>query len=213
MGDLQTDPAVIKLLEYAKEKKSVSYEEVTDFLPDSIVNSDKIDEVIGILEKHQITLEEEDTSLEEDKEDKKAITPKAKKRIVYTDKDTAIDDPIRLYLREIGKENLLTAEQEVKLSKQMEDGENIIKKIIKESGMIIPEVFEFMQRTYSKLDPADLAITKKEVSELLAERRRLNHQYKEQLRDLINPLKQYIDTKKKAIALGGDIFTDESKDK
>ena len=49
------------------------------------------------------------------------------------DKDSSIDDPIRLYLREIGKENLLTAEQEVTLSKQMEDGENIIKDVIKHS--------------------------------------------------------------------------------
>ncbi len=210
MGELQTNTAVIKLLEYAKEKKSVSYEEVNDFLPDSIVNSDKIDEVIGILEKNNITLEEEDTALEEVKEVVEEVKPpKTKKKIVYSDKDTAIDDPIRLYLREIGKENLLTAEQEVKLSKQMEDGENIIKKIIKESGMIIPEVFGLIQRTYSKLDPADLAITKKEVSELLAERRRLNNQYKEQLKDLVNPLKQYIETKKRIITLGGDIFTDE----
>jgi RNA polymerase primary sigma factor len=43
-----------------------------------------------------------------------------------------------MYLREIGRENLLTAEQEIELSRQMEEGENIIKNVIKKSGMIIP---------------------------------------------------------------------------
>ena len=43
----------------------------------------------------------------------------SKSRLVNSDKDSSVDDPIRLYLREIGKENLLTADQEVELSKQM----------------------------------------------------------------------------------------------
>ena len=55
--------------------------------------------------------------------------------ILGTDKsDSSGDDPIRLYLREIGKENLLTADQEVELSKKMEDGALIIKEVIQESG-------------------------------------------------------------------------------
>ncbi|TFG58706.1 MAG: RNA polymerase sigma factor RpoD, partial [Spirochaetales bacterium] len=124
MTELINDPAVIKLLEYAKTKKSISYDEVNDFLPDSIVNSEKIEEVISLLEKNNISLEEEDVAAEEEAEKKTS-----KKRILYSDKDSSIDDPIRLYLREIGKEHLLTAEQEVELSKQMEDGGNIIKHV------------------------------------------------------------------------------------
>jgi len=205
MDDLLKNQAVVKLLEYAKTKKSVSYDDVTDFLPDSIVNSDKIDEVIGILEKNNINLESEVESEEEKKPEKK----KPKKKVVYSDKDAAIDDPIRLYLREIGKENLLTAEQEVKLSKQMEDGENIIKNIIKESGMIIPQVFELMLKTFAKFDPNELDISKKEVSELLAERRRMNQLYREPLRELQTILKNYKETKLKIVAQGGDVLTDE----
>ncbi|HVO39133.1 MAG TPA: RNA polymerase sigma factor region1.1 domain-containing protein, partial [Spirochaetia bacterium] len=57
-SDLADDPAIRKLLEYAKGKKSVSYDEVNDFLPDSIVHSDRIEEVISLLEKHNIKLED-----------------------------------------------------------------------------------------------------------------------------------------------------------
>lgn len=51
MSDLENDSSVQKLLEYAKEKKSVTYDEVNDFLPDSITNTDKIEEVMNLLEK------------------------------------------------------------------------------------------------------------------------------------------------------------------
>jgi RNA polymerase primary sigma factor len=204
MSELQNDPAVVKLLEYAKAKKSISYDEVNDFLPDSIVNSDKIEEVIILLESNNISLEEEDISIEEEPE-KKAPA----KKIVYNEKEAVIDDPIRLYLREIGKENLLTAEQEVELSKQMEEGENIIRNVIKNSGMIIPEMHSLAVKTFSKLDPREMDLSKKEIAEILAERRRLNQFYREPIRELIPELKQYFDTKKRLIATGGDLFTDQ----
>ena len=58
MTELQNDPAMLKLIDYAKGKERVSYEEVHDFLPDSVVNSDKIDDVIAILAKHNVALED-----------------------------------------------------------------------------------------------------------------------------------------------------------
>ncbi len=204
MSELQNDPAVVKLLEYAKAKKTISYDEVNDFLPDYIVNSDKIEEVIVLLEANNISLEEEDLSIEEEPE--KKVAPK---KIIYNEKEAVIDDPIRLYLREIGKENLLTAEQEVELSKQMEEGENIIRNVIKTSGMIIPEMNSLAVKTFSKLDPREMDLTKKEISEILAERRRLNQFYREPIRELIPELKQYFELKKRLIATGGDIFSDQ----
>ncbi len=220
MTELQTDQAVAKLIDYAKTKKTISYDEVQDFLPDSIVNSDKIDEVLSLLEKNSISLqdeveaESEAENLEEEvEEEKPKKKPEKKKKVVVNEKESAIDDPIRLYLREIGKENLLTAEQEVELSKQMEDGENIIKRVIKESGMIIPEVFELAKKTFSKIDPRELEMSKKEISEFLAERRRLNQYYRDPLKELVPQLKNYMDVKKKLVEKGGDPFTDDALQK
>ncbi len=227
MSDIQNDPSVIKLLEYAKVKRSVTYDEVNDFLPESISNSDKIEEVISLLEKNKITFEEEsigapevevlseddDNDAEEilpdgELENLTQIVPEIKKKIVYNEKESSIDDPIRLYLREIGKENLLTGEQEVELSKQMENGENIIKNVIKESGMIIPEMYNLLLKTFSKADPKELDISKKEVSEILAERRRLNQFYRESLGEISTTLKQYMDVKTKIIEAGNEVVSD-----
>ena len=220
MSNLQTDPAVVKLLEFAKNKKSLSYDDVNDFLPDEIVKTDKIDEVFSILEKNDIKIEDEDVSLpiiEEDKEEDvekvKESKEKKPKKVMYTDKESSIDDPIRLYLREIGRENLLTAEQEVHLSKRMEEGENIIKHVIKDSGMIIPELYELLKKTFSKLDPRDMDISKKEISELLAEKRRLNQFYREPLKKIGPNLKQYMELKNKIIERGGTVLADEDLQK
>lgn len=207
MTELQNDPAMQKLIDYAKNKSSISYDEVNDFLPDAIVNSEKIEEVMGILAKHNVTLEE-DVPADDEEPEEQPKTKKKKKPVVVADKENAIDDPIRLYLREIGKENLLTAEQEVELSKKMEEGENIIKNVIKNSGMLIPEFYELARRAFSKKDPRDMNLSKKEISEFLAERRRLSQFYRDALREVFPELKNYMDIKSKVVAKGGDIFED-----
>ena len=202
VSDLQHEPAIEKLLNYARRKKAISYEEVTDILPDWIVNSDRIDEVATILEKNGVKLEDEDVS--DDGLDDRASS----RKLVYNEKETAVDDPIRLYLREIGKENLLTAEQEVILSKRMEDGENIIKAVITNSGAIIPEFFRIAERARSAKEPTDLNLSKKEASEFLADRRRLNAWYKDSIRELTPGMKSYIELKHKVATEKGSVLGD-----
>ncbi len=214
MGDLELDPAIAKLLEYAKAKKTISFDELSDFLPEDYLNSDKIDGVLALLESNNVQLEEEDLQMEEPAEPKEheaetepeASSTKEKKRLVYNDKESAVDDPIRLYLREIGKKNLLTAEQEVELSKQMEEGENIIKGIIKKSGMLIPEFFQISVKAKREAGSQQ----RKENSERIAERRRLNQFYRDVLRDTQVDLKSYMESKRRIASRGGDVKSDEN---
>ena len=202
------DPAVLKLIDYAKEKKVIYFEELADYLPEHIANTDKIDQVLALLAQNNIQVVEEDLSDEEDTEVETRKTESDKKRLVYNEKETSVDDPIRLYLREIGRENLLTAEQEIQLSKQMEDGENIIKGVIKKSGMIIPEFYHIAQKAFSKKDLRELNLSKKEITEHMTERRRLNQFYKDTLKIILVDLKSYIDAKRKLIGRGVNIFED-----
>jgi RNA polymerase primary sigma factor len=202
--ELADDPSIKKLLEYAKGKKSVSYDEVNDFLPDAIVHSDRIEEVIGLLEKHHIKLEDEEISLELEEEK----PGKDRKKLIYSDKESSVDDPIRLYLREIGKENLLTAEQEVELSKAMEEGENIIKGVIKNSGVLVREFLRLGLRATSVKDPREMNLTKREATEYLAETRKLGAFYKEPFKDHLPGVKRYMEMKRQTESEGGDIFDD-----
>ena len=129
----ELDPAVAKLLEHAKVKQIITWEDVNEFLPQEIIISDRMEEILILLEKHNIQLieeepPEEDADLVEDETitEEIKIDDSRRKHLVNNEKDSGTDDPIRLYLREIGKEHLLTAEQEVQLSKKMEDGENML---------------------------------------------------------------------------------------
>jgi RNA polymerase primary sigma factor len=211
MPDMALDPAVIKLIEYAREKKILSFDELSDFLPEEYTgNSDIIDQVLSRLGEAGVQITTDlDMGEDEAEPDVRKKAAADKKRLIYNEKESSVDDPIRLYLREIGKESLLTAEQEVELSKQMESGENIIKGVIKKSGMIIPEFYHITQRAFSKKDPRELSLTKKEATEYLAERRRLNQFYKETLRVIGGDLRSYIENKRRIINRGGDIFEDQ----
>ena len=205
MSDTELDPAIAKLLEYAKEKKSISFDELSDFLPESVLNSEKIDAILALLESNNIQLEEEDVQIEDEQTLKKELESK---RLVNNSKESGSDDPIRLYLYEIGKEHLLTAEQEVELSKMMEDGEEIIKAILRRSGMLIPEFYQLTAKALRK-EAKDSSGQRKENTEKIAERRRLNQFYRDVIRDNLTDLREYVDIKKKILAKGGDIFTDD----
>ncbi|MCF7943489.1 MAG: RNA polymerase sigma factor RpoD [Spirochaetia bacterium] len=267
MVELQKEPAVIDLLKQIGNRQSITYGELNDFLPDTLTNSDMIEDVIAFLENMNITIEDEEKDLlksgdehlaiddepdndtfavtldeddavdddldddlddlaediiddedkvdDDDEDDVIAIRkrPDHSKKVLYNDKEASIDDPIRLYLREIGKESLLTAEQEVELSKKMENGENIIKNVTKDSGIMITGMFSILQKLSQKFDEKEMDLTKKELTEFFTEQKRLNQAYRDQLRDSQASLKSYIEQKNRIIASGGDILADDSLQK
>jgi RNA polymerase primary sigma factor len=132
------------------------------------------------------------------KEDVK-LDERSQKHLVFNDKYTNDDDPVRLYLREIGKEHLLTAEQEIVLSKQMEDGENIIKQVIKHSDALISEFYKIAQNIFTPIECFDI-YAKKNI-EAIVEKRRLKSNYSESLRPIQSELKEYAQLKKQLYAV------------
>ncbi len=202
------DPAVTRLIDHGLEKKIINWDDVNNFLPPDLINSNKMEEVLVLLQKNHIQLLEEDAfyDADEDIEDKEEFETVAeeeiktkdteRKKLVYNEKDAKSDDPIRLYLREIGKEHLLTAEQEVVLAKKMESGENIIKDVIKRSGMMIPEFYSLAQKAYTRIDVNETGRPRKEINEEMSEKRRLKLAYGEHLKPILSDMKQYTQLKK-----------------
>ncbi len=204
--DEGVEPSVKKLLEYARAKQVVSWDEITEILTIEFVNSPRMEKVLQLLNNNNIQVmemideDDVDEDLEDDNDEEISEEQKlddAKHKLVTNgDKDSNIDDPIRLYLREIGKENLLTAEQEVLLSKRMEDGQNIIKDVIKNSGMMIPEFYSVSQKAFTKIDLHEPGKARKEINEEMAEKRRLRSCYSPILKPLKEDMKQYMALKK-----------------
>ena len=208
-NEQQLDPAVAKLLDYGKSKKEITWDEINELLTPEVVNSDKMDDILILLEKNNVQIKEEDSfdELDEDSDEEE----NKRKQLVINEKDSSANDPIRMYLREIGKERLLTAEQEVILSKKMETGENIIKDVIKNSGMMIPEFYAVAQKAFSKIDPHESGKQRKEINEEMAERRRLRTCYSDVLKQVLPDMKQYILLKKNLFEADQtvNIFEDE----
>lgn len=219
----ELEPSVRKLLDYASSKQIISWDEITEILTTEFVNSPKMEGVLQLLTKNNIQVMEEDDLLDDSDEDSDdAIAEEDQKldeldkhRLVSNDKDSGIDDPIRLYLREIGKENLLTADQEVTLSKQMEDGQNIIKNVIRHSGMIIPEFYQICHTIYKKIDPHEPGKARKEINEQMAERRRLRSCYVEYVKPIREQMADYMAIKRQLHSEDPsmNIFSDETLSK
>ncbi|MDR0557818.1 MAG: RNA polymerase sigma factor RpoD [Treponema sp.] len=209
--DVALDPAIIKLIEYAKEKMVLSYEELSDYLPEHITNTDKIEAVWALLQKNnvQLVIEEDVLADDETGEELEKVQNPEKKRMVTTGKETAVDDPVKLYLREIGRENLLTAEQEIELSKQMEDGKNIIQNVVKRSGLIISEFYQIGEKAFTRKDFKEMNLSKKEMTEHQSEHRRLNQFYKETLKAIFPDIKAYVEMKRRITSRGGNLFEDK----
>ncbi|MDR2783517.1 MAG: RNA polymerase sigma factor RpoD [Treponema sp.] len=209
--DVALDPAIIKLIEYAKEKRVLSYEELSDYLPEHITNTDKIEEVWALLQKNNVQLVIEEDILTDDEigEETEKVQNPEKKRMVTIGKETSVDDPVKLYLREIGRETLLTAEQEIELSKQMEDGKNIIQSVVKKSGLIISEFYQIGEKAFTRKDFKEMNLSKKEITEHQSEHRRLNQFYKETLKAIFPDIKAYVEMKRRVISRGGNLFEDK----
>lgn len=150
----------------------------------------------------------EDIDLTEDE----YVTTEEALRLVNGDKDASIDDTIRLYLREIGKVHLLSAEQEVHYAKQMEDGENIIKNVIRNSGMLISEFYDIAHRAFKRVEQHVPGKLRKEINEEMTEKKRLKNSYGEWLKPILPEIKAYNQRKKYLVEHGmeKDIPLDDS---
>ncbi|MDE5899627.1 MAG: RNA polymerase sigma factor RpoD, partial [Treponemataceae bacterium] len=216
----EQNAAIQKILEYTKDKAVVTWDEIAELVGQDFTNSPEMEEVLQLLNANKIQLVEpavvedeaeepaegdedevEDEALLEENEaagveDESEKSVADKEKLVNGDKESSVDDPIRLYLREIGKENLLTADQEVDLSKKMEDGKNIIKTVILNSGIMIPEFFAVAQKAFTRIDIHEPGRNRKEINEEIAEKRRLKSCYSEYIKPVLLEMKQYMTLKK-----------------
>ncbi len=87
MTSLELDPAIAKLIEYAKVKKVLNWDELNELLPETILNSEKMDQVLVLLEQNKVQILEEEIVLDEENEQEEGEEAKQedgeRKKLVY----------------------------------------------------------------------------------------------------------------------------------
>ena len=137
-----------KLIKEGKKDGKLTYEEIGDAFDKYEIDSDDIDELYKVFEKEGIKLVDKKDS--KDDEDEVDVT----KEDLSVPKGVTVDDPVRMYLKEIGKISLLTAEEEVEIAKRMEAGDEFAKKELAEANLrlVVSIAKRYVGRGMSFLD-------------------------------------------------------------
>jgi RNA polymerase primary sigma factor len=136
---------VNKLITLGKEKGYLLYDEVNDLLPSDVHSAEDLDDLLSMFDSAGIEVLESPKSKSGDKLDK----DESKSEEVSEDSDLdltpgALDktnDPVRMYLREMGTVPLLTREGEVEIAKRIERGQLNVLKALSRSPIVIQEMF------------------------------------------------------------------------
>lgn len=129
---LKFQQKLIEILELGKKKKNMlEYQEIADFFKDLNLDPEKFEMVIDYLEQNGIDVlkisndDDVDDDIILDEEDEVEV----EKIDLSVPEGVSVEDPVRIYLKEIGKVPLLSADEEIELAQNMEDGAVAIEKI------------------------------------------------------------------------------------
>ncbi|HKK96631.1 MAG TPA: RNA polymerase sigma factor RpoD [Marivita sp.] len=121
--------AVKKMIAEARERGYITYDQLNEVLPPDQVSSDQIEDVMSMLSEMGIQITEEDEEAEEEDKGATDLVQTAKPGEVTlasgsSEKLDRTDDPVRMYLREMGSVELLSREGEIAIAKRIEAGRN-----------------------------------------------------------------------------------------
>src|SRR5262245_11366413 len=155
------DDGLKALLESGKEKGYLTFTQVNDYLPDDAVNPEKLDQLLLLLEEQGIELideseadeREQGTSREED--DRADLDFAA---LIDEEDSRRIDDPVRMYLTQMGEIPLLKREEEIALAKKIEVTRKRFRRKVLECDGALRQVVDTLKRVHQGELPFDRTV-------------------------------------------------------
>src|SRR6266568_5039134 len=159
----KTDDSLKALLEQGKEKGFLTYDQVTDHLPDDDTNPEKIDQILILLEDQGIELIDEAEAEEREGSPSSTVVDdeiRAELELTFIDEDDSrrSDDPVRMYLTQMGEIPLLKRDQEIALAKKIEVTRKRFRRKVLECDGALGQVVETLKRVQSGELPFDRTV-------------------------------------------------------
>ena len=157
----QNPQSQLKLLvAKGKEQGYLTYAEVNDHLPEDIVDSDQVEDIIQMINDMGIKVVEtapdaDDLMMTEDNADEDAIEAAAQALSSVESEIGRTTDPVRMYMREMGTVELLTREGEIDIAKRIEDGINQVQCSVAE----YPSAIAYLLEQFDKVEAEELRLT------------------------------------------------------
>ena len=117
--------SIKQLIELGKKKGYLTYDEINHFLSEEIINAKSLDTIFEQLDSKDISVLETKEVSEWEKEKKKQVTSTTQ----------PIDDPVKMYLKQMGQIPLLTRDEEIRLAKKIEDAEEVLRDEVFSTGI------------------------------------------------------------------------------
>jgi RNA polymerase primary sigma factor len=162
MDDEQQQSQIKQLIAKGKEQGFLTYAEVNDHLPDGIVESEQIEDIIRMINDMGISVHESAPDADEQVISDNSVSPDddaaeaAAAALASVDSEFGrTTDPVRMYMREMGTVELLTREGELKIAKRIEDGLNQVLAAL----ATYPNSTVLLAELFGRMDNGELRLT------------------------------------------------------
>jgi RNA polymerase primary sigma factor len=149
------------LAKLAKEQGYLTFEDLNEALPDALTDADELDVILTRLRRMEIDIIEasEVDRYKDGKKDADEEEEEEKPELKFD----ILDDPVRMYLKQMGQVPLLTREQEVEISKRIEEAEGMVQKHINRFGFIAHAHLELAEKLLQARERFDRVILDKKI--------------------------------------------------
>ncbi|MGH7938947.1 MAG: sigma-70 family RNA polymerase sigma factor, partial [Chthoniobacterales bacterium] len=156
----QTQARIRELIKLAKEQGYLTFDDLNEALPAELTDAEELDVILIRLRKLEIDIIEA-SEVDRYKDGKKDLDEEEEKP--ETNKLDILDDPVRMYLKQMGQVPLLTREQEVEISKRIEEAESMVQRHINRFGFVARAHLELAAKLVEGGERFDRVILDKKI--------------------------------------------------
>jgi RNA polymerase primary sigma factor len=159
---IELQSRIRELIKLAKEQGYLTFDDLNEALPEGITDADELDLILTRLRRLEIDIIEA-SEVDRYKDGKKDTDEESEEEDRTEAKVDILDDPVRMYLKQMGQVPLLTREQEVEISKRIEEAEDMVLKYINRFGFIAQAHLDLATKLIEGRERFDRVILDKKI--------------------------------------------------